>query len=66
METHENSFESVIFPVAVRIAARTIGQNLVAVKPMPYPYGYETAQEKYDKLIKARRTKLKKILGKSF
>jgi len=61
-----------LLPVSIKIAAQTIGMNLVAVKPMSAPIGsifgmdfaYETPEEGRKKKRKERLKKLNKILRK--
>ena len=51
-KSDNNGFSSIFFPMAVKVAAKTIGLDLVSVNPMAYP-DYRTR----------RKAKIERIIG---
>lgn len=73
-QTFTNNFSNQnLLPLSIKIAAQTIGMDLVAVKPMSAPLGTifgmdfkygETLEERIKRIRKERMQKLNKILRK--
>lgn len=67
--------DNILFPIAIKVAAQTIGFDLVSVKPMSAPinqvFGYdfeikETAKQRAERIRKERENKLKEIFGDDY
>ena len=56
------SFESIVFPVAIRIVAKTLSADLVTVKPMSEPSGINWADFTYTKPLTNEEKYLKEKL----
>jgi hypothetical protein len=52
-------FNSIIFPVAMKIAAQTIGLNLISVQPMEHGVDYEKI--KRERVREQRKKKIEEI-----
>jgi hypothetical protein len=57
-EIEPNSFPSLL-PIAIRIAAKTIGLDLVSVQPMEHSYSYEAERRKRKR--EQRKKKIEEI-----
>lgn len=51
-----------LLTLAIQVAAKTIGQDLVAVKPLEMPTGYESDEDKAERLGKIRDGKIDAVL----
>ena len=46
----QSAFESSLFPISMKVAAQTIGLDIVTVKPMPAPIGRGLSEEERERI----------------
>jgi hypothetical protein len=59
--TSSNPFEGVLFPIVKKVAAKTIGLDLVSVQPMDSPFS--VAEKLREEKLEKRKATIKKILS---
>lgn len=58
-DTESKDFGGLFLPIAIRVAAKTIGLDLVSVQPMESPLDYEAQKRK--RIRKERKNKIEEL-----